>query len=199
MYWKRLLSGLREMAAIGIGNTTNRVVFEITPAGVFNFWKNFGDDLDVTFRWGDGLVAGYHEAAVPITLRNHVLVAGQNPADSLLREEVTDTTSITNIGRRMEPVFFSWARDSTELSRAASFRGSMSMRDIVDLSINFHPNKLVPPYPGGSMEVGDRVQVSIDNGVTLIEDQYLIEGAQTYWIRGQERVNLMLSQEAGVA
>jgi hypothetical protein len=75
----------------------------------------------------------------------------------------------------------------------------MSMRDIVDLSINFHPNKLVPPYPGGSMEVGDRVQVSIDNGVTLIEDQYLIEGAQTYWIRGQERVNLMLSQEAGVA
>lgn len=198
MFWKRVLFLLREMAALAVGNTTNTPVFEITPDGTFNFWKNLGQDRDIRWEYGDGRVSGFNENVVPILKRTEVLAAGNNPNDALLRSDQEDTTLRHDIGRRMEPTFFSWVRDGTELDRATAFRLSMMKRDVVDLMLQFHPGSLLPPRATGAGYVlGDRVDVKVDRGITQVDSKYLIRGAQTLVIRGSERVNILLDERSG--
>lgn len=198
MFWKRALFLFREMAALAVGNTTNTPVFEVTPTGTFNFWKNLGQDRDITWEYGDSRVSGFNENVVPILKRTEVLAAGNNPNDALLRSDVEDSTLRAAIGRRMEPMFFSWVRDGTELDRASNFRLSMLKRDVVDLMLQFHPGSVIPPGATGAGFVnGDRVNVKVARGITDVDGQYLVRGYQTLVIRGSERVNVLLDERSG--
>lgn len=197
LFWKRALFLLREMAALSVGNTTNQPVFEITPAGVFNFWKNLGQDRAFMWEYGDSVVAGFDESQVPILKRNDVRVAGMNPSDVALRDRWSNATAISATGRTMEPMFFSWVRDATEMARAAAFRAGMLGRDVADLSIQFKPDSIIPAKAtGAGFVLGDRVNIKINRGITVVDGLYMVRGQQVYYIKGVERVNLILDERA---
>jgi len=198
LFWKRGLFLLHEMAALAIGNTTNQPVFEVTPTGTFNFWKNLGQDRTTRWEYGDGRVAGFAESAVPILKRTEVLAAGNNPNDTLLRSDIDDATLRAAIGRSQEPMFFSWVRDSTELDKVAQYRASMLKRDVSDLMLQFHPGSLIPARAtGAGFVLGDRVNVKIDRGITSIDSKYMVRGQQVYVIRERERVNILVDERSG--
>lgn len=198
MFYKRVLQGLREMVAFSIGNTTNTVVFEVTPAGVINFWKNRGQDRSITWKYGDRKVKGFFEGFVPLARRNNVFAAGMNPNSALLRYTVTDAADITAKGQRDEPMFFSWVRDSTELERVAKLRSAQAIRDDVDLTLHFYPNSITPVQAmGSSLRLSDRVTVNIDRGVTQYNGLKMILGCQVLYVRGQERVSMLLQDRPG--
>lgn len=198
MFYKRLLFLMREMAAFSIGDTTNTVMFEITPSGTFNFWKNRGVDANVRFEYGDGRIAGFSDSTTPILRRNDILAVGINPGDALLKQEVADAADILAKGRRMEPIFFSWVRDSTELDRVSKLRAAKAKRDVVDLSLRFFPNKVLPPgATGAPYKLSDRVTAKVNRGITNLDARYLVQGAQVFWVRNQERVRLMLNERSG--
>lgn len=198
LFYKRILFVLRELAALAVGNTTNSPVFEITPSGTFNFWKNRGVARDLLWTYGDGKVQGYHENNAPIHRRNDLLTVGMNPNDVLLRREVDNSSDITAKGRRQEPLFFSWVRDSTELERAGDFRAALSIRGSIDLTVRFYPNRLVPAgATGAGFALADTVNLHIVRGVTDVEDAFQVIGQQVYWIRGQERVRVLVQELPG--
>lgn len=198
LFWKRILFLFHEMAALAVGNTTNQPVFEVTPSGTFNFWKNLGQDRAISWEYGDGRVSGFSESAVPILKRSEVLAAGNNPNDTLLRTDIDDAVLGAAIGRGQEPMFFSWVRDGTELDKVAQYRASMLKRDVSDLMLQFHPNSLVPfRATGAGFVLGDRANVKIDRGITNIDAKYMIRGQQVYVIRESERVNLLIDERSG--
>lgn len=198
LFYKRFLYTLREMASISIGDTTNTVVFEVTPDGTFNFWKNRGSDVDVTYRYGDGLIAGYAEGNVPIFRRNNIMAVGVNPNAVTLKYEHHDTTDSAAVGRRMEPAFFSWVRDSLELERVVELRAAKAVRDAVDVGLRFHPDAIIPPRASGApFKLSDRVNVVIDHGATNISGRHLVKGVQVLYMGGQERTRLLLEERSG--
>lgn len=198
LFYKRILYALRELASLGIGDTTNTVVFEVTPTGVFNFWKNRGTDVDVTYRYGDGALAGFSEQNVPIFRRNDIFAVGVNPNSVTLKQEVHDTSDSGSYGRRMEPMFFSWVRDSVELDRVVKLRANKAKRDAVDIGLRFHPDSIIPPGGSGALfRLSDRINISIDHGATLLSGRHLVKGVQVLYMGGQERTRLLLEQRSG--
>lgn len=197
-YWKRGLDIFREMAAIATAGTTNIVKFEITPAGTFNFWKNrTADKTDMKVRYGDDKVRGFNDYRMPVYRRNAISASGASPVSTGLKTTVTNSTDITNHGRREEPLFFSWVRDFTELNRATDLRLAKAQRKNIDLSVSFHADKMAPPYEGGDYRVGDRLPIYINRGITSIDGLYLIVGQMTTFARGGERVHLLLQERSG--
>lgn len=201
LFRKRILFVLRELAALGIGDTTNTVMFEITPGGVFNFWKNRGVDTSERFEYGDGRVKGFSDKLSPVSRRNDIIGVGINPNQVTLQQEVVDTTtsaSIATIGRRAEPVFFSWVRDSVEMDRVMRIRAARAKRTIVDLQLRFFPNSIVPPGGvGATFKMSDRVWAKVKRGITNVDAYQMVQGVQVFWIRGAERVNLLLGDRPG--
>lgn len=201
LFRKRILFVLRELAALGIGDTTNTVTFEITPGGVFNFWKNRGVDTTERFEYGDGRVKDFSDKLSPISRRNDILAVGINPNQVTLQQEVADTTtaaSIANIGRRAEPVFFSWVRDSVEMDRVTRIRAARAKRTIVDLQLRFFANSIIPPGgSGATFKLADRVWAKVSRGITNVNALQMVQGVQVFWIRGAERVNLLLGDRPG--
>lgn len=201
LYYKRLLLVMREMAALGIGNTTNTCVFEITNSTTptFNFWKNRGTAVtDVRWRYGDGLVADYRDYQMPVYRRNELLGVGSAPSGTPLQTTgIQSTTDISTWGRRQEPIYFAWVRDQTELDRATQLRLALAQRDQVDLTLRFHPNAVLPPgATGAGYKLSDTVPVYIDRGVTNINDSFLVTGVQVVY-DGIEKTRLMLRQRNG--
>lgn len=199
MYYKRALFAFRELAAIGMSDTTNTVVFEITPSGTFNFWKNRGQDRpEVLFELGDGKVAGFRELSFPVFHRNDLPVVGSAPNDLLLRTEATNSSDITTYGRRMEPIYFSWIRDETELERASALRLARALRDDTEIQLRFFPDAVAPLHAnGGAWRLGDRVKVKVQRGITNIDEYRMVTGCQVVWTRGAEHVRIMTQQRPG--
>jgi hypothetical protein len=198
MFYKRTLQLLREMAALGIGDTTNTVVFEITPDGVFNFWKNRGRDTSVVWHWGGRGIKGFSESHAALFRRNDLRGVGNNPNDATLKYDASNSSDITTYGRRMEPVFFSWVRDSLELERGMKARLARSIRDTVDLSFEFYPNQMIPPGAAfAGWRLSDRVTAKVNRGATQIDGLYMAVGVQVLWVRGSERVKVLLQERPG--
>lgn len=201
VFYKKLLNVLREMAALGRGNTTNSVVFEIAPSATptFNFWKNRGVDRpDIKWEYGDARVAGFRHHFIPIFRRNVIHAAGSSPNDILLRQDFTDSADLTATGRLEEPVYFSWVRDNTELVRAGNQRLALAVRDEVDIGVNFFPNTVLPVHASGSAyRMSDRVKVKVDRGITNVDGYFQIVGCRVLWTRGAEYVSMFLQQRPG--
>lgn len=197
-FYKRILFLLREMAALGRGNTTNNVVFEITPSGVFNFWKDKGVDRPIIWRYGDGVVRDFDEDMATIYRRNDLMAVGANPNNVLLRQEESDPADILARGRRMDTVYFSWVRDSTEMGRALDFRFSLAKRDSTDTTIHFYANKLIPAgATGAQFALADSVHVKVDRGLTNLDGLFQVVGQQVFWVQGQERVRAIVQEVPG--
>ena len=199
LFYKRILFALREMATLGIGDTANTVLFEITPAGTFNFWKNRGVDQNVRWEFGGDYVMDFLDRSAVIFRRNDLLTVGMNPNDTLLRFEALNAGDITNYGRFQEPIFFSWIRDSTELQRGANARLAKSIRDDIDVAVQLKPNVIVPPRGAGALfGLADRVNIRIDRGITNITAKKMVYGYQVLVARGDEHLRVLLQDRPGV-
>lgn len=194
VFFKRILFVLKELAALGISDTTNTVVFEITPDGTFNFWKNRGaDKSSVVYRYGDGKVANYSDISLLANYRNDIQAVGASPNDPTLRWESENLTAEAAYGRRQEPIFFSYVRDETELKRATGIRAAKALRTDQAIGLSFFPNAIVPPgATDADFRLSDRVKVMIDDGLTNINKLMMVTGSQVIFTRGVEYTKLRL-------
>lgn len=191
--YKRILFVMQEMAGMAASDTTNRVIFEITPAGVFNFHKNKGASLtNVRLEYG-AIVSDYNRIRSPMDRRNVVYAVGSSPHDIVLRRTDEDAADRSANGRREESLFYSWVRDATELERVNKLRLGRALRTDNLLALSLKPNSIVPARASGQeYSIGDMVPVLIDNGITQLDDYMLITGQQVIWRRGVEKVRLIV-------
>ena len=201
VYHKRLLFLLRELASIAMSDTQNTVVFEVTPAGVFNLWKDRSIDRpDLLLEYGDDQVADFRHMRAPVHKRNRLLGVGSSPGNVLLRKTMSKPSQYANWGLREEALYLAWVRDATELERVVSHRLARATRIDNDLALRFYPNSVTPPFTGsGVWRLTDRARVKINHGTTLIDGYFHTVGAQTTVTRGGiERVQVMFQELVGV-
>jgi hypothetical protein len=199
LYNKRLLYLLREMAAMGLSDTTNRVQYEITPAGVFNFWKNAGSDKpNIVWRYGDDKVARYRDYGMPVYRRNVIPASGAAPNTDLLRTTVQDGTDMLTYGRRSEPVFFEWVRDALELERVAKLRATKAKRDRYDLTLRFYPDTVLPiGATGAGYALLDAPHVIVKHGIVDVDAYMVVVGMQVLFVGGHEYPRALLQDKMG--
>lgn len=191
--YKRILFLMQEMAAFAISDTTNRVLFEITPSGTFNFWKNRGTDTDLRWEWGSDKLLGYRRNRIPADWRNTIYAVGSSPRDIVLRKTVQNTSDRDAKGRLEEAIYLSWVRDEDELDRVAKLRLQRAMRDDSDLVLTFGAGKITPfRATGAGYKLTDTAKIKINNGVTNIDTTRMIVGQQVLLIRGEEHVRLLM-------
>lgn len=204
VHHKRVLFMLRELAAIGMSDTTNKVLFQITPeivAPTFNFFKNRSTQRPgVVLEYGDDQVADFRVMHAAVNKRNKLHMIGSNPNNVLLRQDVTGTADIPAWGLREEAMYLSWVRDQTSLLAAGLRRLSRARRVDNDVSLSLYPNSLAPPWNASSgYRLNDTVRVKIDRGLVFIDAYLYIVGTQTVVGRGGvERVRLNLQELVGV-
>lgn len=197
-YHKIILYAMRELAALSIANTGNTVVFEITHSATptFNLWKDRGAQKpNALLEYGNQILRFRRQRSL-VYRRNDLYVVGAAPHNLVLRSNPNDTADFNTWGRRMGSTFFSWARDETELSRAASRRLTLAKREDSDLRLSLKANSVVPPGASGSLFIlGDEIPVRINKGVTQINGTYFqVVGHQTIAMRGVEVVHLLLQE-----
>jgi hypothetical protein len=201
VFYKRLLFIMKEMAALSISDTTNKVLFEITHSATptFNFWKNRGVNRpNVIWEYGDGFISGFRDYQMPVYRRNDLLAVGSAPQNSVLRYEWTAAGDVAAYGTRQEPVWFQWVRDTTELQRATGLRGALAQRTNVDLTVKFTPNSVAPPYSSlAGFAMTDTAQVRIARGATQINAPFLVAGYKVLLLDGNENLRVMLQQPSG--
>jgi hypothetical protein len=198
VYRKKILLVLQEMAALGASDTTNAVWFEITPAGVFNFWKNKQtDQSDVVWNYGDSIVSGFQDLSLASSYRNVLYGVGASPNDPTL--QVTKTgASLASWGRRETPVFYSFVRDATEIDRITAQRLALAERSDIALGLSFYPNAVIPPgATGAGFALADRVKVRINHGLTNVDAMFRVVGVQVLYMRGQEYLRARVQERPG--
>ena len=175
-------------------DTTNVVSFEITPAGVFNFWKNRGQDrTSPVWAYPSQYVIGYRRVRNMTDRRNTLYGVGANPRDATLQTTAENATDQTNNGRREEGLLYTWVRDTEEIVRVTSHRLKRAVRDDSDLSLSFAPNNLIPwRGSGAGYELGDRVRIRIGRGLTSVNALMMVTGQQVIMNRGSEYVRVFL-------
>lgn len=208
LYYKRVLHAFKELTAIAYSDTTNVVYFELdygtnplSETLTFNFWKDNGTDTDIRIAY-PGLITGFSDRYVPIYTRNDVWAVGSGARDQLYRSrqsQQTGDTGYDNFGKRMEPIYFNWVRDQSELDRVTKRRLAKAKRKDIGLMVRLKPNAgLLPMRASGSgYELGDRMTVSISKGVTQINKLLFIEGEQVLWVNGMEYVQPLFQDRAG--
>lgn len=200
VYYKKILSVMQEMAALGASDTTNAVWFEITPSGTFNFWKNKQtDQADVVWNYGDGLVSSYADYTLASSYRNDLLGVGASPNDPTLRSRQTaGVDSLGDWGRRQQPVFYSFVRDATEIERITKQRLSLAARQDINLGLSFYPNAVIPPgATGAGFALADRVKARVVHGLTNVNAYFRVVGVQVLYLRGQEYLRVRLQDRPG--
>jgi hypothetical protein len=195
VYYKRVLFLMQELVAAAISDTTNRVVFEITPAGVFNLWKNRGTDLtNLAWHYGDPGILGYRRQRMPVDHRNDIYAVGTSPRDLVLISNQLDATDFNNSGgRRQESIYMQWVRDQDELDRVAKLRLARAKRADSSIALTFRPGAITPfRATGQSYKLTDGVPIVFSNGATVINETKIITGQQVVLWRGQEIVRPLL-------
>lgn len=202
LYYKRILHAFQELAALGLSDTSQNVLFEITQSDVpvFNWWHDRGARRPYArLTYGDGgQIIGFRRRRSPIFRRNNVLAVGSTPHTTLLRKEVSNASDMSSQGRRQEPLFLSWVRDETELDRVAKLRLKQGMREDFDLSVDLRPGSFIPPAGFGSqVQITDSLPIKIERGATRIDRYMMLAGYQVIY-DGEEKVNLLLQEDRHV-
>ena len=208
VYYKRILFALKELVAISTSDTTNVCYFQIdyttTPtdkAATFNFWKNRSTDRAIVWEYGVN-VNGFSEAYAPLLARNDILAVGSGARNQLYRvrdEQSTGTNGYETVGRAQEPIYLSWVRDEEDLTRVTALRAARALRSDTDVSL-YMANDSVAPWRASTSgyNLGDRVTVRIDKGITQIDKLMMVMGVQVFAIRGHEVVIPMVAEKGGV-
>lgn len=192
---KRILQVFKEMAAYSISDTTNHVVFEVTPDGYFNLWKHrYAENNNVGTSYPHGYVRSYRRIRRPVSRRSKLYSVGTSPTDVNLQDNESDATLINQMGLSEEPIYFSFIRDSNELDRVTKLRLARAKRVDTQLFLSFYRDTIVPfRATGATYKLGDMVYPKIDNGATVIsETQRMVAGQQVVWSGKRENVRLLL-------
>ena len=208
IFYKRILYSLRELAAISISDTTNTVYFELAHAldptdetVTFNFWKNRSTDRDIKWEYPNGIVADFSDVRLPVENRNDLFGIGSAPNDILLNSEVTQAAGATgyqSFGRRQEPLAFAWVRDDSDMTRVLNLRLARAIRSEPDIRIQAYANSIVPPgMTGAGYNLGDRVYIALNRGLTSLGEFMFISGVQVLYLRGNELVQPWLMERSG--
>lgn len=194
-YFKRILDGMKELTAYAISDTTNKVNFEITPAGVFNLWKNRGSSMtDIRWRLGDGKVRSFRRLRVPVDRRSKVYGVGSSPLDLTLRDTETNATLVSSMGLSEEPVYMTWVRDATELARVTKLRLQRAGRVDTDLFVSFYGGVITPfRATGADYNLLDTATFQINKGMSVVAEDKIIVGQQVIFYRNVENVRVLLA------
>ena len=208
VYYKRILFTLKELSAIAVSDTTNVTYFQIdyttTPtdkAATFNFWRNRSTDRSIVWEYGVN-VKGFSESFAPLLARNDILAVGSGARNQLYRvqdTQATGTNGYETVGRAQEPIYISWVRDESDLTRVTALRAARALRSDTDVSL-YMTNGGTEPFRSSTSgyALGDRVTVRIDRGVTQIDRLMMVMGQQVFAIRGHEVVIPMVAEKGGV-
>ena len=196
VFYKRILSSMKELTAYAISDTTNHVVFEITPSGTFNLWRDRRQNLNhVGFAYEHGYIRSYRRLRSPVESRNTLHGVGSSPQSLTLREDFTNTTHRDSRGRLEESIYLPWVRDAAELTRVGNLRLARAVRVDTDLIVTFSPDRLIPyRASGASYAIGDIVTVTIPRGLsTGTPEQKVIVGQQVIYYRKAENTRLLFA------
>ncbi len=207
VYYKRILHVFKELVAMAVSDTTNVCYFELdyptTDAHTltFNFWKDNANESDLILEY-PGNVVGFSDRYVPIFVRNDIKSVGTGARDQLFR--ITEHTTggafgSEAFGRRQEPIYFNWVRDEKEQTRVLKHRARKARREDVNLYLRMWPDEtgLEPARSSTSgYEMGDRMRVRIDRGITQIDKMMFLEGEQVLVVNGMEYVQPIFADRA---
>jgi hypothetical protein len=208
LYYKRILHAFKELVSIAVSDTTNVCYFELdygtSPTSetlTFNFWKDNGVDTDIELQY-PGLITNFNDRYVPILTRNQILAVGSGARDQLYRNSQWTTAGdygSATFGRRMEPIYFTWVRDEAELGRVTKRRKAKAIREDINLFVRLQPTAGLLPWraTGSGYELGDRMRVSIDRGITQIDKMMFVEGQQVTYVNGLEYVQPIFADRPG--
>lgn len=195
-YYKRVLFAMQELAALGMSDTPNTVVFEVTHSETpqFNWYHNRGVRReDVRWSFGDGIIRSFRRNRMPVFTRTDVKSVGSLASQTLARSEVELSSAINTFGRRQEPMFLAWVRDQTELDRVTRLRFATAVREENDLTLRLFPNSVVPPGgKGAKFRVSDSIWIDIERGATVIRGFFRVVGFRVIVMGGEEHLNVDL-------
>lgn len=187
--YKRLLFVMREMAAYAASDTTNRVWFEVTPAGVINFWKNAGSTLYTpAFRYPKGNVLNFSRYRMPVDLRTKLYGVGTSPTDVALQSTQEDTSASSSYGLREDSIYLQWVRDSDELARTTKHRLQIAKREDQQLTLTLAPNEVAPIRATGGLQMMADYPIYITKGSIQINKRKMLIGNQVIFTGGREYV-----------
>lgn len=206
-YYKRILFALKELTAIATSDTTNVCYFQMdystdptVTAVTFNFWKNATTDRATVWEYGVN-IKDFEQPYAPLLGRNDILGVGSGARNQLYRvrdQESAGTNGYISAGRAQEPVYLSWVRDETDLTRVIALRAARALRSDVSLSLYMQHGSIIPYRLASGWDLGDRVTVRIARGATQVDKLMLVVGQQVIASRGREIVIPMVQEKGGV-
>ncbi len=209
-YYKRALFVFQELASLGTSDTAQIVKFEIAYTSdptdndaTFNFWRNHTTDQPATLQYGTN-IEDFDDKFAPILLRNDIfgVGSGAHALNMLLTHEkhTTGGTYGSNaFGLKQEPLYFNWVRNQADLNSVTNHRAGRALVADLDLAITMRPNSINPSGAAvPAYDIGDRVHVSIDRGITQINKQMVVVGEQVLASRGHEVVRPILQDRSGI-
>lgn len=187
--YKRILFVLRELAAYSASDTTNRVWFEITPSGVFNFWKDKGaSKASPVLVYPSKNVLDVRRYRMPVDMRTKLYGVGTSPRDTALRTSSENTTLSEARGLREDSIYMQWVRDSDELSRVTKHRRIMATKVDRQITLTLAPNSIPPIGATGGLEMMADYNLYLNKGSIQTNTRKLLVGNQVAFIDGREYV-----------
>ena len=187
--YKRILFLLREMAAYSASDTNNRVWFEITPDGVFNFWKNKGyAPTTIRFAYPNGNVMDFSRYRMPVDSRTKLYGVGTSPTAVALQDAQENTSLSGTLGLREDSIYMQWVRDSDELSRVTKHRLKIANKIDRQIALTLAPNTIAPIRATGGLVMMNDYLISINKGSVVMNENRLLVGNQVIFTGGREYV-----------
>lgn len=192
---KRILVVFKELASYAISDTNNKVIFEVTPNGVFNFWRD-RDSLNTShmLSFPDGMIRSYRRVRRPMLRRSKLVGVGTSPS-TVINQATADNGLETKLGLSEEPIYLAYVRDQTELERVIKTRAKRAGRVDGDLWMSFYGNTVVP-YRAFQEDfvLGQDITIRFGRGASRgnIETK-LISGQQVIFHKLTENVRLLLT------
>lgn len=187
--YKRLLFLFRELAAYSASDTTNRVWFEITPAGTFNFWKDKGATKAYPIlSYPSGNILDFRRYRMPVDMRTKLYGVGSSPRDVSLRVTAEDTDMSESRGLREDSIYMQWVRDSDELSRVTKRRLKKAKRVDRQITLTMAPNAIPPIGATDGFEMMADYPIYIKKGSVQTSTSKMLVGNQVAFLSGREYV-----------
>jgi hypothetical protein len=194
--YKRLLFLFRELSAYSASDTSNRVWFEVTPSGVFNFWKNKGATKQVPqLVYPSGNVLDFRRYRMPVDMRTKLYGVGTSPRDTSLRSTSEDVALSEARGLREDSIYMQWVRDSDELDRVTKRRRIMANKVDRQITLTMAPNSVPPIRATGGFEMMADYPIYINKGSVQYNGSKMLVGNQIAFIGGREYVRLTLQDK----
>jgi hypothetical protein len=208
LYYKRILHAMKEVTAVATSDTTNVCFMEFDYSTdptdhsiTFNYWKDNTADQEGVRLTKPGNVIDFSDRYVPIFTRNFIYGVGTGARGQLYRVALgqpNGTRGAIAFGSRRESIYLSWVRDIDELTRIVRLRRAKAMREDINIGVRLYPDTLLPARASSSgYEIGDRIRVDVQKGITSIDKLMFVTGEQVLWTGGREYVQPIMEDRGG--